>query len=400
MKKALILMMKNKCREQLKFWRSNFLFIVAIIVFLIIGADFIPLIVSVLRDHQFYFNLFISAFLIMVYLIRKYPPIMINPATIHFLAWNFSALKTIFALKFILLIISFVFLAGILTLISHEVFDVIYFFHLLILLITFALLSWRKYHCLTFKWYSCLVFILLPIPFVMSFSTSGIISLLILIWTLFSPLQWNILKLLSDMAYIYKANSASARADQVEMLTIIAQKEKNTNHFISFPTKPKYPLIAKSVIVEGFRIPTAGWIIRGFIVVGTIILYNTPLSLGFNLILFIMMLSLFVHSITKESIQSVLSLQAKSNLGLLIPYTKKELATYYTIYPVVVTIILFLILMTFTSISFLMLLLVFAMYCIVTYLWHFLSLKYLKQNKIIELIFGTVIILILSGLVL
>jgi len=401
MKKALILMIKNKCREQLKFWRSNFLFIIAIIVFLVIVANFIPLIVSIVKEYQLYFNLFISAFLIMVYLVRKYPPIMINPATIHFLSWNYSALKTIFVLKFIFLTIIFVFSAGILTLISHEVFNVSYFFHLLILLITFALLSWRKYHCPTFKRYSFLVFILLSIPFVLSFSVSGIIiSLPILIWSLCSPLRWDTLKLLSDMTYIYKANSASARADKVEMLTIIAQKEINHDHFLPFPNATKYPLIAKSVIIDGFRVPVASWIIRGFIIIGSIILYNTPLNLGFNLILFVMMFSLFIQSFTKESIQNVLSLQAKNNLGLLIPYSKRELAMNYTIYPVAVTTILFLILMAFTSVSILTLSVVFVMYCIATYFWHFLALKYLNQNKIIELIFGTIITLILSGLVL
>jgi len=401
MKKALILMMKNKCREQLKFWRSNFLFVIVIIVSFIVFVNFFPLITSILSEHLFYFNFSILTFLMVIYLIRKYPPILINPATIHFLAWNSKALKTVVALKFIFLIIIFVFSASILTLLSHEVFNVAYFFHLLILLITLSLLSWRNYHYPTFKRYSFLIFILLSIPFMLSFSISGIIiSLLVSIWSLCTPLKQNTLKLLSDMTYTYKANSASARADHVEMLTIIAQKELNHEPFLSFPNTTKYPIIAKSIIIDGFRIPIAGWIIRAFIVVGSIILYNTPLNLGFNLILFIMMFSLFIQSFTKESVQNVLSLQAKSNLGLLIPYTKKELATYYTIYPIGVTIILFLILMIFTPISVLTISGVFVMYCINTYLWHFLALKHLKQHKKIDFIFGTILTLILSGLAL
>lgn len=297
MNKALILMMKNKCRGQVKFLVSNLFIIVAIIVFLAIAINFLPVMVLFLRNHILYFNIVISCLLILVYFFRKYPPIMLNPATIHFLSWDSATLKKIATIKFIALISIFILSSAILTFISHELFYIYYFSHLLGLLITFALLSWRKYHISSFKWYSFFLFIALAMIFILSFHTIGIITnVVISIWAVCSQINWNIFKFLSDMSFVYKANAASARSDHAEMLTIVAQKEMNKSYPILFPERTKYPLIAKNFIIDGFRIPVAAWIMKIWFIIGAIVMYHIPLTLGLNSIIFIGALSLYVHS--------------------------------------------------------------------------------------------------------
>jgi len=398
--KALILVMKNKYRGQVKFLVSNIFIIITFIVFLIIAINFLPEIVLFLRNNILYFNIFISCFLLFIYFLRKYPPIILNPATIHFLSWNSAALKAIVGIKFIALIFMFLLSAIILTFISHEVFYIYYFAHLLSLLTSFALLSWRKYHISSFKWYSFFLFVTLALMFILSFHIIGIvINVVISVWAIGSQIKWNIFKFLSDMSFIYKTNAAAARANHVEMLTIIAQKETNERYSIPYPKKTKYPLIAKSVIINGFRVPMFAWIMKVWFIIGAIVMYHIPLILGLNSIIFIGALSLYVHSFIKENVLSSLSLQAKNNLGLFVPYTRKKIALDYTIYPSIAISVLFLMLFLFTSISFLKLLVVLVTCCVMTYLWHLLALKFPEKSRIIELILGVIVSSILFLLI-
>ena len=401
MKTAVILMIKNKCREQAKFLLSNLFIIVAFIVFLIIAINFLPVIVLFLRNNILYFNIFISCFLLLVYFFRKYPPIVLNPATIHFLSWNSATLKVIIGIKFIALIFMFLLSTIILTFISHEVFSIYYFVHLFSLLTSFALLSWRKYHISSFKWHSFFLFIGLAMIFILSFHSVGIVTnVVISFWAVCSKIHWNIFKFLSDMIFIYKANAASARSDHAEMFAIISQKEMNKSYPLSFPDRTKHPLITKNVIIDGFRVPVVAWIMKIGFIIGAITIYHIPLTLGLDSIIFIVALSLYIHSFTKESVLSVLSLQAKSNLGLFIPYTKSKIAVDYAIYPILAIVALFLMLLLSTSISTLRLLAVLLACCIMTYLWHFLALKFPKNSRMIELILGAMMSSILFLLIL
>lgn len=108
---------------------------------------------------------------------------------------------------------------------------------------------------------------------------------------------------------------------------------------------------------------------------------------------------MFIHSFIKENVLSSLSLQAKNNLGLFVPYTRKKIALDYTIYPSIAIGVLFLVLFLFTSISFLKLLAVLVACCILTYLWHLLSLKFPKNSRMIELILGAIMSSILFLLI-
>jgi hypothetical protein len=129
-------------------------------------------------------------------------------------------------------------------------------------------------------------------------------------------------------------------------------------------------------------------------------MYHIPLTLGLNSIIFIVALSFYIHSFTKESVLSALSLQAKNNLGLFVPYTKRKIASDYTSYPSLAIGALFLVLLLFTSISVLKLLAVLVACCILTYLWHLLALKFPKNSRMIELILGAIMSSILFLLIL
>ena len=173
----------------------------------------------------------------------------------------------------------------------------------------------------------------------------------------------------------------------------------NKSYSIPFPERTKYPLITKNIVIDGFRVPVVAWIMKIWFIIGAIMMYHVPLNLGLNSIIFIVALSFYIHSFTRESVLSALSLQAKHSLGLFVPYTKKKIALDHTIYPNLATSALFLMLLLFTSISVLKLIATLVACCILTYLWHLLALKFPKNNRMIELILGAIMSSILLFLV-
>ncbi len=88
----------------------------------------------------------------------------------------------------------------------------------------------------------------------------------------------------------------------------------------------------------------------------------------------------------------MITLQAKREKGLFLPYTLGKIALCYTMLPVVEIIVSMVLLIAFVHVPAWLIAIELIGYGFLTYLWHLMTLKFLKQRKWLDTAAGMIIV--------
>ena len=327
-----------------------------------------------------------------LFLFKKSPIIKVNPASIYYLM-DTTFLKPIIRIKQAITIVCFMILAAGITLLGKDHFQTTYFLCLSLLMIAWELLLWRKYQRKTST--TALVGFCVLINVAFAFSSryvEVIMTVAIIFFSIIKPVTINWELYYKDMKFENKIRSASARKDYAAMAILANENRVSKSYYVKYFNLPYVdPLLMRSLLVDGLRGSLSMWIIRILVLVFSLCSFLMPFSDTLKSCLFIVSWSYLVVFINKCSIEAMITLNAKREKGLFLPYASKKIALYYAILPTVEIIISTALLITFTDVLAWLIAIDLIGYCFITYLWHLMTLKFLQQRKWIDCVVGLII---------
>lgn len=395
MNKIIFLMMRNKIRQWLTFIRNYWMILVVLVAMLVFSFAFCENALFAIKEYKLYINAGIPLVLFLVFLFRRFPVLSVNSATIHYIS---DRSKVILILYFKLLM--FLLLGGIvsliLTVISCPQFSISYFLLSFTFFCVWLLLGWQKYNHSIATWIllgemviASVLYFIQVIPIAIIFNC----LILTLQMRFFTTIFWE--TYMADMKYSYSAQAAAAKKDFTVMLVYANENAVKDRYLCPYPKSPKiHPVLAKSII-DALRTSKWHWILKSIGLVLSILVLTTNIVYPYGSYAFIITWSWTLTSIARQSIQAVLTLKAKNDSGLFIPYSVGVISSYYSIFPVVQVVFLHILLAALTPIPFIPILGTVFLYSIVIYCWHRLCLLKYRYQRLIDTV-ATIMIFVLS----
>ena len=348
--------LKNKLRITGSFIKNYWMTIIGIIAALMFVAWRIYYVVPLIENISTYFIYVKLGCILWVFFkvyIKKQPPVVINPATLHYLLYS-KHLMYILILQYVLhflfafisaFVISFIMCRFVL---SPAVFQMAVFIGTY--LYTGFLLSWIMYHSRDYKTLLKIstVFTLTSLLFGLSdgilsavLNTAVIIGSFIFIIRL--KMDWN--KYQQDLIYINAINTAGARRDMVQMLQITEEhqaKRKKAFYIYHFSLNQRNALSIK-MFIETIRTSPRIWVILTCFIAFGILLIRTPVFAGIPLlgqpeiavVIAVFSIATFYINVGRIFEKQLLTLLDKSRKGLFIPFGKPVIIRKICIVPII-----------------------------------------------------------------
>lgn len=382
--------LKNKLRRELLFWRKFgivwlFLFAGLFVLF----TRFHEAIVPFLYNHRGYIFLQLALILMLIYFFRQYPLLLVDPAHIHFLkgtAW----IRCIIYVKGLLLMVNCIVLSMILTLATSNGFSGIGFLYFFSTLSTWQVLMWKKYHASLPVKMKYIGILIISIPMVFSAIEIGLslnaVLLTLLLLSTHERESLNLVKYQRHLRYMYRNMAIQLRGCPVEINTLMQESIANKDYAIKYPEKTKVnPLVVKAIVIDAFRTtPNVVWIMKGTMLATSLLIYFTNFFQGMDTVIFVMIVSMLITSFIRDSAQNVLVLSSKCKRGLFLPYNKKTLVIAYSFFPIIMALITFIVVATFTSVPLINLIISFLLCVSVVFIWNFWILCAIRRQKAIH----------------
>ncbi len=349
--------LRNKIRTTGNFIKNYWMFIVGIMVVFVFAARRIYSAVSLMENISTYliyvklgciFWVFIGVY------IKKKPPIIINPATLHYLLYS-KRLMHVFVLQYVLQLLFAFITAFVISFAMYQFSVSLAVLQMTVFIGTYFyvgfLLAWIRYHSADYK-----TLLIISVTFVFSsilfVLTDGILPVTINVAVIIGSfifiirylnIDWN--KYKQDLIFINTINTAGARKDMLQMLQIAEEqqaKRKKAIFIYHFPLNQRNALSIKTLI-ETIRTPPRIWVILAcFITVGVLIV-RTPLFNEIPLlgqpeiasviaVFFIVTFFLNVSRIFEKQLTTLLD---KSRKGLFIPFGKSTIIRKICIVPII-----------------------------------------------------------------
>ena len=398
MMKIVSLLMKNKARQSLNTIKNFWWYASGLIAAGIVCLYFCAYNISVIREHSLYINAGVALVLFYLFFSRRLPIISINPATIHFLNSR-QLVNYILYLKFFAFLPIFLAISLLLSLVISSQFSFLHFFHALSLFFVWLLLTWQKYHhslgqLVLFSEMLTAVVLYLAQNFIMG----NIFNIFILILQMKRFTSISFETFVSDMKYSYGAQAAVARKDFGLLLAYANSTTVKESYRLPYPNCPNiHPIFAKS-LVDTLRISKRLWFLKiGSFILSLFVLIN-DIAHPYSIYIFIITWSTTITLVIKHSTQALVTLKAKSDLGLSIPYQHSVISGYYSILPIIQIVLLNVFLAIFTPLSTILIICATLLNCIITFFWHQLCICNYFHQRIIDSI-GSLIIILLSILI-
>jgi hypothetical protein len=348
--------LRNKIRTTRNFIRNYWMFIAGIMAALAFAAwqiySAVPLIENI-STYLIYVKLGCILWAFFKVYIKKQPPIIINPATLHYLLYS-KRLMYIFVLQYVLhLLLDFI-TAFVISFVMHQFTISLAVFQMAAFIGTYLyigfLLAWIRYHSTGYKTLLIISAAFAPISVLfgladgilpVTINAAVIIGCFIFV---FRHLNMDWKKYQQDLLFIDTMNTAGARKDMLQMLQITEEqqaKRKKTIFIYHFPLNQRNALSIKTLI-ETIRTSPRIWVIlTSFITVG-VLLVRTPLFIGIPLlgqpeiasviaVSFIVTFFLNASRIFEKQLTTLLD---KSRKGLFIPLGKPTIIRNMCIVPI------------------------------------------------------------------
>ena len=398
MMKIVSLLMKDKVRQSLCTIKSFWWYVIALIA---TGLACIYLCIYnllLIREYSRYINIGVALVLFYLFLSRRLPIISINPATIHFLKSR-HLLNYIIYFKFLIFLPMFLVHSLLLSFAISSQFSFLYFFHTFSLFVVWLLLTWQKYHCSVGQFVLFLEMIIALVLYLLQNFLMGILfNILILALQMNYLTSISLEKFVYDMKYSYGAQAAVARKDFRLLLIYANSTTAKESYRWPYPNNPKiHPILAKSVL-DMLRISKRLWIFKFCSLILSFFTLLSEIVYPYDTYIFVVAWSVTIILINKHSIQALLTLKAKSEMGLFLPYQYGVISGYYSILPIVQIVLLNAILAIFTPLSTVLVMCATLLNCIITFSWHQLCLYKYSHQRAIDSI-GALLIMILSILI-
>lgn len=370
--KALLLMMKNSLRYKcstVKNWITAYFCCALALAFLFLNG---AVAAAFFRQHQTMVEIGIACFLFVALMTKRYPSLMMNPATLHFLPERRSVCRMLM-LKFAAYVLTlaagsacWVLLIG----------DRLSGMHLFLLLVLWLLLTWQRYHHSAPEWLLVLEMAAAAALFALHLPLFGIVfNGVVLMGQLhrLTALDWD--RYMKDMISLGALQSAAARMDWGRMMAVANEISVKDRYVFRYPQRLKiHPLLKKSML-DALRLPKGSWSILAIELGVALVALLTNIFGSLGTVAFIAVWNFAVSTLTTQNIESMVKMKRKHDAGLTIPYDKRTLATCYALWPSVEIGLLQIGLALLTPITLWPALLAAAAYGIIVYAWHHLHLR-------------------------
>ena len=380
------ILIKSFVRQRLCLIKSVALFYIGVIAIILITWPYLSGVLSYISGFSDYYELVIS-FGLLLLLFRKVPMICIDEATLHYLDGT-KKLKLIYIIKYIFSFLSYVIGAAVITYVLSSPFDVRLFILLALLMNLCNALNWKSYHEAISTGVCLLWYIIIAILFLMSLYEICIVASLISLVILLSTKNKLFLeKYKKDMRLCSKTMVAAVLHDQT-MLANLSNEHMKEKHFV-FQIKDKllkYPLVAKSVVVDTLRRPAFYWVIKIFLFIVTAIFSNEINIKWLSVVIIPVLIGNLVASFIRDSAHEVNKLVLKQNVGLVIPYSDWYVAISYSVAPSVLCIITLIGACVFCKLNVMSGLCAIFLNLIINVLWHKMVVSYPEKCKLIDII--------------
>jgi hypothetical protein len=339
---------------------------------------------SLLSEHLIVIYGVIAFFYLYLLVIRKYPLVLINPASILLIRGT-SRFKKIAAMKIGLQLFYCVAISIILHIISQSTLGIIPLLNVCLSLVLCSLLSWSRFN----NKYSPPVYVLFAVIEISLLFINPIIGITVNIlavglWIIKKPvILWE--KYYEVMSEIYILNAASARSDFAQMQAISSDYSARKTHRISFPpTLLKWPLFAKSLSIDTLRMPYYHWVITIGVYVVAAVIFVLGLFYPLTTFLFVFGVAATYSYMIKIYSFQVRDLINKARKGLFVPCSLGEIAVNNAIVPAAILLLANVATCLFYGTSLIVCLIEMIFLILINVLSIFVSAKFISKARLVD----------------
>lgn len=370
--KALLLMMKNTLRYKcstVKNWITAYFCCALALAFLLLNGAAVA---AFCRQHQSLIEIGLACFLFAALMTKRYPSLMMKPATLHFLPER----------RFVCIMLMLKFAAYVLALAAGSacwaliVSDRLSGLHLFLLLVLWLLLTWQRYHHSVPEWLLVLEMAAAAALFALHLPMLGMaFNGVVLMGQLrrLTALDWD--RYMKDMRSLDVLQSAAARMDWGRMMAVANEISVKDRYVFRYPQRLKmHPMLKKSML-DALRLPKGSWSVLAIELGVALVALLTNIFGSFGTVAFIAVWNFAISTLTTQNLESMVKMKRKHDAGLTIPYDKRTLATCYALWPSVEIGLLQIGLALLTPINLWPALLAAVAYGLIVYAWHHIHLQ-------------------------
>ena len=359
---------------------------VGMIVAVLIVIPYMDGFTAYISGFSDYYELVISLGLLLL-LFRKNPMMCIDEATLHYLDGT-KKLYYIYIVKYIYSIFVYAIGAAVITFLLTIPFDMKLFVTMALLMNLCNVLNWKSYHeampmSVSIAWY-----IGTTIPFLMSlYEVCIVVSFISLIMLMFVKRKIYLEKYKKFMKLINKNMVAFVLHDQVMLANIANEFVKEKRFLFDIKDKMlKYPLVAKSIVVDTLRRPAMYWGFKIVIFVVTVICANEIDIEWLSGVIIPVLLGNQIASYIRDSAYEANKLVLKESSGLIIPYSDWYIALSYSVVPTVLCCITFVGFCIFCKCNAIVCVWAMAFNLLINILWHKMVVSHSDKRKLIDIL--------------
>ena len=394
--------LKDRIRQQIMLYRNWWLtytacLVVCVLIFINWKSVFLLAI-----EYKEYIKFVLVGFSVFI-VFRRYPIIMINPATVFFID-NRRKIYEILYIKITLMICFCAFIGAFLTIVvnlSMDLYIWVYYF-LFFLFVTMS--AWTKYQHLSLS-----VVALFCVAAIIFFSEILVLSILFDLFCILvqakktKKIDWD--KYMRDMKMMYQSIGAGARKDWGGMIQYANMNAIKEKYIISYPKKVRvHPLIVKSLL-DNLRFSRETWMIVFLSIIVLFYILKVDILNPFTNLIFVIVWNFSICTILKHSIETMLKMKELQERGLFLPYSLKTISIYYALCVIIAMAFLQIMLFGFSGIVDYSLRI--SEVCVSTLLYagvfllsHYFVIYYGKQNNLLTAAISCVNLLITAFMIL
>ncbi len=378
------ILIKSFFRQRLSLMKSVVWFFVGMIMAVLIVWPYLDSIMAYIARFSDYYELIISLGLLRL-LFRKNPMICIDEATLHYLDGT-KKLKLIYVTKYLYSVFVYTIGAAVITYIFISSFAVKLFIALAVLMNLCNILNWKSYHEVLPMSVSVIWYAFVSLPLLMSkYELCIVLGLISIILLIFIKNEVCLEKYKRHMECLSKTMVAQATHNQTMIVSIANEMEKDK--VFSFKLKDKmlkYPLIAKSIVIDTLRRPGIYWVIKAILFVVTVICANEISTEWLAVAIIPLMFGNLIASFIRDSAYEANKLVLKQNSGLVIPYGEWYIAISYSIVPAVLCVVTLVGACIFCKLNVIACISTVMINLIINVLWHKMVVSYADRRKLID----------------
>lgn len=380
--KAFLLMMKNTLRykhSMVKNWITAYFCCALAFAFLFLNGAAVA---AFFHQHQILMEIGLACFLFAALMTKRYPSLMMKPATLHFLPER----------RFVYIMLMLKFAAYVLAMAAGSVCwallvgDRLSGLQLFLLLVLWLLLTWQRYHHSAPEWLLILEMVAAAALFALHLRILGMaFNGVVLIGQLhrLTALDWD--RYMKDMHSLDVLQSAAARMDWGRMMAVANEISVKDCYVFHYPQRLKmHPMLKKSML-DALRLPKGSWSVLAIELGVALVALLTNIFGTFGTVAFIAVWNFAISTLTTQNLESMVKMKRKHDAGLTIPYDKRTLANCYALWPTVEIALLQIGLALLTPITIWPALLAAIVYGLIVYVWHHLHLRRPHWQRVMNL---------------